>query len=200
MAVTVDDKPLPIESLGLRTVGQVLTHLQQKEHRLVVHVLIDGREPDLARLNELRSSPLNGHTLYIETAEPRRMALDVLEEIDAHLLDADRLRTDCVSLLRANSNVKALEKLRGCFSTWQHAQESVIKTAQLLRIDLSKITVDGRPFSDVLSEFTEQLKLIKSSLENRDFVSLIDTLVYETAETSANWRAAIRSMRSVIGG
>ena len=70
--------------------------------------------------------------------------------------------------------------------------------AQLLRIDLSRITVDGRPFSDVLSEFTEQLKLIKSSLENRDFVSLIDTLVYETAETSANWRAAIRSMRSVI--
>jgi hypothetical protein len=44
-----------------------------------------------------------------------------------------------------------------------------------------------------------QLRLIKSSLENRDFVSLIDTLVYETAETGQNWLAAIRSMRSAIG-
>jgi hypothetical protein len=35
-------------------------------------------------------------------------------------------------------------------------------------------------------------------LENRDFVALIDTLVYEVADNSSNWRAAIRSMRSVI--
>jgi hypothetical protein len=57
---------------------------------------------------------------------------------------------------------------------------------------------EARPSTDVLRSFSEQLRLIKRSLENRDFVSLIDTLVYETAETSDNWRAAIRSMRSVI--
>jgi hypothetical protein len=91
-----------------------------------------------------------------------------------------------------------MEKLRGCFSTWQHAQESVLKVAQLLRIDLAKILVDGRPFVQVLGEFAQQLKLIKSALENRDFVALIDTLVYEVADNSSNWRAAIRSMRSVI--
>ena len=200
MPVTVDDKPLATEPLGLTTVGQVLAHLQNREKRLVVHVLIDGREPDLSSLAALRAAPVRDHTLYIETAEPRRMALEVLGEIEQHLDEANRLRTDCVALLRANSTLKALEKLRGCFSTWQHAQESVLKTAQLLRIDLARITVDGRPFSDVLREFTEQLKLIKHSLENRDYVSLIDTLVYETAETSDNWRAAIRSMQSVIGG
>jgi hypothetical protein len=199
MSVTVDDKPLAAEQLGLQTVGQLLAHIQQKQRRLVVHVLIDGQEPDLQRLGELKTAPLTGHTLYIETAEPRRMALEVLGEIEQHLSETDKLRTDCVSLLRTNNTIKALEKLRGCFSAWQHAQESVLKTAQLLRIDLTRITVDGRPFSEVLREFTAQLKLIKSALENRDFVSLIDTLVYETSETSDQWRAAIRSMRSVIG-
>jgi hypothetical protein len=198
MPVTVDDKPLATEELGLLTVGQVLAHLQQKENRLVVHVLIDGQEPDLGRLGELRSAPLGTHTLYIETAEPRRMAMEVLGEIERHLLATDQLRRDCIQLLRDNSTTRALEKLRGCFSTWQCAQESVLKVAQLLRIDLARITVDGRSFADVMKEFAEQLRLIKSSLENRDFVALIDTLVYETAETSANWLAAIRSMRSVI--
>jgi hypothetical protein len=199
MAVMVDDKPLATEQLGLQTVGQLLAHIQ-KENRLVVHLLIDGEEPAAGRLPALRLTSLEGHTLYIETAEPRRMAMDVLSEIESHLKETDQLRHECVEMLRANNTLKALEKLRGCFSTWQHAQESVLKTAQLLRIDLGRIVVDGRPFTDVLKSFSEQLRLIKKSLENRDFVSLIDTLVYETAETSDNWRSAIRSMKTVIGG
>src|SRR3954466_11111319 len=199
MAVMVDDKPLATEQLGLQTVGQLLAHIQ-KENRLVVHLLIDGEEPAAGRLPSLRGTSLAGHTLYIETAEPRRMAMDVLSEIESHLKETDQLRHECVEMLRANNTLKGLEKLRGCFSSWQHAQESVLKTAQLLRIDLGRIVVDGKPFTDVLKSFSGQLKLIRTSLENRDFVSLIDTLVYETAETSDNWRAAIRSMRSVIGG
>jgi hypothetical protein len=199
MHVTVDDRPLEAEQLGLQTVGQLLAHIQ-KNNRLVVHVLIDGREPDLSRMADLRQSPLKGRTLYVETADPRAMALEVLATVEAQLREGDRLTGDAVNYLRAGQSVKAMEKLRGCFSTWQHAQESVLKTAQLLRIDLGRILADGRPFTEVLNEFTQQLKLIKQSLENRDFVALVDTLVYETKETSAHWAAAIRSMRLAVMG
>jgi hypothetical protein len=197
MSVTVDDQTIPAEQLGLTTLGQLLNHLQ-RDNRLVVHVLIDGQEPDLAQLPTLRQSALTGHTLFIETTEPRTMAMDVLLEVEHQLFEADRLATDAVTLLRSNQTVRAMEKLRGCFSTWQHAQESVQKIARLLRIDLKRIVVDGKPFTDTLDSFTQQLRLIKTALENRDFVSLIDTLVYETAETSSQWQAAINSMRSVI--
>ena len=199
MSVTVDHQPLPAEQMGLTTIGQVLSHLK-KEKRLVVHVLLDGEEPDLEQLSTLKAAPLLGHTLFIETAEPKRMALDVLEQVEQQLTEADRLTSDAVTLLRENQNLKAMEKLKGCFSTWQHAQESVMKVAQLLRIDLAKILVDGRPFTAVLGEFAQQLKLIKTALENRDFVALVDTLVYEVSESSTHWRAAIQSMRSVIAG
>jgi hypothetical protein len=198
MSVTVDHQPLPADELGLKTIGQVLAHIQ-KERRLVVHVLLDGEEPDLNQLGKLKAAPLLGHTLFIETTEPKKMAAEVLEEVEVQLAEADRLTSDAVTLLRDNHNIRAMEKLRGCFSTWHHAQESVLKVAELLRIDLARILVDGRPFAQVLGEFTEQLKLIKTALENRDFVSLVDTLVYEISDSSANWRAAIRSMKSVIG-
>ncbi|MGA2443251.1 MAG: hypothetical protein ABSH08_20040, partial [Tepidisphaeraceae bacterium] len=66
MPVTVDDSPLRAEELGLRTVGQVLAHLQ-REKRLVVHVLIDGLEPDFRRLGDVRKSPLKDHHVFIET-------------------------------------------------------------------------------------------------------------------------------------
>src|SRR5687768_1685856 len=44
MSVIVDQQPLAAETLGLTTVGQVLAHLK-RDNRLIVHVLIDGKEP-----------------------------------------------------------------------------------------------------------------------------------------------------------
>ena len=199
ISVTVDHEPLATEPLGLRTVGQVLSHLQRSNGRLVVNLLIDGEEPDLDRLGEVKRSALEGHTLYIETAEPRVMAMEVLDEVEQQLGEAERLKTEAVELLQRNGVVKAMEKLSGCFSTWQHAQESVLKTAQLLRIDLAKITVGGvQSLRDLLGEFTEQLKQIRNALENRDFVTLGDILAYETAQTSSQWRLALGAIRDVI--
>jgi hypothetical protein len=197
MSVTVDHEPLPAEKLGYRTVGQVLSHLK-RDKRLVVHVLIDGEEPDLRHLAAARQVPLKGHTLYVETADPATLALDALDEVEHQLGEADRLKAEAADFLQANQAVKAMEKLSGCFSTWQHAEESLMKTAQLLRIDLATIDVDGRPMLDMLREFTEQLREIKSALERRDFVSLTDILLYETTNTTARWSAALNSMRQTI--
>jgi hypothetical protein len=197
MSVTVDHRPLAIENLGLKTVGQVLAHLQ-KHDRLVVHVLIDGEEPDLDHLPQVKQAPVNGHTVFIETADPRQMAVDVLDEVEAALDEADRLKNEAADLLGRNQNAPAMEKLSGCFTTWQHAQESVLKTAQLLRIDLALIRAGGRTMQELFEEFSRQLKQIRTSLESRDFVTLSDLLLYETTETSAQWRSAIVAMKATI--
>jgi hypothetical protein len=197
MPVTVDDAPLQTDQLGLRTVGQVLSHLQ-KANRLIVHVLIDGLEPDLDRLRDVRKSPLQDHNVFIETTDPVQMATGILQEVEAQLREADRVRSETVDLLQKNQNVKAMEKLSGCFSTWQHAQQSLLGTAQLLKLDLSKVVVSGQPLTELLAEFTGQLRQIKSALENRDFVTLGDLLLYETTQTDDKWRAALAEMRRII--
>jgi hypothetical protein len=198
MPVTVDHSTLRAEELGLRTIGQVLAHLQ-KERRLVVHVLIDGLEPDLGRLGDVRKSPLKDHHVFIETADPREMAMDILKQVEVQLGEADRIKGEAAKLLQNNQNVRAMEKLSGCLTTWQHAQESLLGTARLLKIDLEKITVGRRTLTSLIVGFTEQLKRIRSSLENRDFVTLGDVLIYETEQTSAEWREALEVMRRLIG-
>ena len=90
MPVTVDHELLEIEPLGLRTVGQVLSHVQ-RENRLVVHLLIDGREPEMTAMGDVRKSLINGHTLFIETAEPRQMALEVIDEVEDQLFRFSRI-------------------------------------------------------------------------------------------------------------
>ena len=122
----------------------------------------------------------------------------MLAEVEHQLDEADRLKNDAVQLLQGNQQTKAMEKLAGCFSTWQHAQETIQKTAQLLRVDLSRVIVAAKPLANLLQGFNQQLQQIKAALENRDFVTLGDILTYETTETSGQWRAAIISLRGVI--
>ena len=100
MAVTVDHQPLLADELGLRTVGQVLAHLQ-RDNRLVVHVLIDGREPDLNHLGTVRREAIANHELCIETADPRQLATEALSEVGEQLKEADRLRIEASDLSSA---------------------------------------------------------------------------------------------------
>ena len=198
MSVTVDHENLEVETLGLSTIGQVLSHLQ-RDNRLVVNLLIDGEEPDLDCLPQVRRAPVNAHTLFIETAELRAMALEVIDEVESQLREADRLKGEAVDLLQRSGGAgKAMEKLSGCFSTWQNAQESVVKVARLLRLDLDGVSVDGRTLSALIQEFSGQLRQIRQALEHRDFVTLGDVLAYEMTETSTQWRGALGAVRDVI--
>ena len=197
MSVMVDHEPLAAEKMGLRTVGHVLTHIQ-RDNRLVTNLLIDGREPDLDRISTIRHSLLTDHTLFIETADPAIMALDALDEVEGQLRETDRLRSDAVETLQRGQSNRAMEKLSGCFSIWQTAQESVLKVGQLLRIDLDAVVVDGRALPDLLAAFGDQLRQIKTALENRDFVTLADILTYEANQTSDQWRAAFDALRDII--
>ena len=197
MSVTVDRQPLAAQEMGLPTLGQLLAHLQ-KENRLVVHVLVDGQEPDLTEMGSLRRIPLDRHTLFVETADPRDLALQALAEVEAQLDEADQLRAQASDLILANQQQQAMQKLSGCFATWQTAPESVLKTAQILRVDLEQVRVAGKPLADGVRLFAEQLRHIKEALENRDFVALNDILTYEAPETTAHWRAAIEALRAAF--
>jgi hypothetical protein len=197
MSVIVDQMPLPAEAMGLKTVGQVLAHVK-RDNRVVVHVLIDGKEPDLRRFKAVKKSPLAGHTVFIETADPRQMAHQVLDEVEAQLIEADRLKGESTTLLQRNQVAPAIEKLGGCFSAWQHAQESVLKIAQLRRIDPQTIKVHGRAFTELLAEFAANLRQIRAALDGRDFVTLTDILAHRMNRAVAQWREALRYFRGAI--
>lgn len=199
MSVIVDDEDLAVEQMGLTTVGQVLHHVQ-RDRRLVVHVLLDGAEPDLSQVGRLRAAPLAGHTLFIETAEPREVALDVLADVDAGLDDADRLKAEVVEHLQSNAPAAAMERLSGCLTAWNAARESIEKTTQLLRIDVEGIRLDDRTLAESLAAFAGQLRQVRSALEARDYVALADVLAYEMTRTTDEWRQAVAVVRRAVTG
>ena len=198
MSVTVDDEPLAAESLGLSTVGHVLAHLQSR-NRLVVHVLIDGHEPNFERIESLRAQPLGGKVVYIETVEPHRIAGEVFDSVQSLLVEADQLRAQAVEHLQIGEHTDALKKLGSCFTTWTHTQASVEKVARLLRVDLERIQLgDGVSLQAWLGQFTAQLTDIRSSLEARDYSQLADVLAYESHDAGQRWQEAIDAIRATL--
>ena len=198
MSVTVDHEDLAVDAIGLTTVGQVLTHLQ-RDNKLVVNLLIDGARPDLTQMPRVRVAPLAGHTLYIETAEPQAIALDVLADVDAELDEGERLRAEVVDHLHRNAPAPAMERLSGCFTIWNAARESLEKTTQLLRINLESIRLaDGGTLAESLAGFAAHLRQVKAALEDRDYVTLADVLAYEMTETTDRWRQAVAVVRRAV--
>ena len=197
MSVTVDDQPLGAEALGLKTVGQLLAYLRSNQ-RLVVHMMVDGHEPDLDQIETLRALSLDERTLFIETIEPKQIATDVFDQVQNLLCDAELLRGQAVSHLQAGEMADALKKLGSCFTTWNHTQESIEKIARLLSVDLENINLGQGSLQTWLQSFSRQLSDIRSALEARDYVTLSDILAYEAHQTSSRWQEAIEAIRATI--
>ena len=193
MSVTVDHEPFDFRELGVQTIGQVLAHLQ-KEQRLVTQVLIDGEEAS----NGFRQMPIEGRTIFIETSDPRELALDVLDETASRIQQSEAMKSEAAELLQKNQVNKAFEKLSSCIRAWHDGQDALLKTAELLRVDLTTVTVEEQPFEELLNDFTQDLKLIRAALDQRDFVLLGDVLLYETADMTSKWLGAINALRDTI--
>ncbi len=197
MPVTVDHAPLDVTRLGLTTLGEVLAHLQ--EHgRIAIEVRIDGQAPAAIDFEELRARPTDSHDIVIETADPREMALDALTEMEKALSQTEELHQQAADALQRNEIQPAMQSLGVCLGTWQQAQQCLTQSAALLGIDLNTLQVDDQPIVDIITRFSEQLREIRTALEQQDYVSLSDILTYELSETSAAWRNAIVALSTDI--
>ena len=197
MSVTIDHEPLPVRELGLQTVGQVLAHVA-RDNRLVVQVLIDGQEPDIDQIGSVRATPIDGRTIFIETANSAELAQNVLDEVVNQLTSAEQSKQQAADLFQQGQTSKALCELGVCIRAWQHAKQSIVKVLELLRVEPADVIVANQPLEQCLANFGIQLRQIKSSLEQRDFVSLGDTLQYETSDTTQSWLSCIDAVRQLI--
>lgn len=197
MSVTVDDVTLEPSSLGLTTVGEVLSHVARK-NRLVVQLLIDGTEPDLSRMDDVRAQPLDGRTVFIETAPPLALVREVLVAVDETFVTAEQLREQAAEAFRLGDGSSGLAKLSGCFATWHTAQDSLGKVARLLRVDLGQVhTEDGRTVMAVLERFAENLRMLRDALEARDYVLCCDVLTYDLADLRGEFKLATAALHRV---
>jgi hypothetical protein len=196
-SIIVDQESLRASDFGLTTLGQLLRHLHQSG-RLITRLVIDGECPDLDTLPTLQGKSLEGQTIFIETADPHQTAIEALEQIESQLPAADQAKNAAAECLRANQWPGAMEHLAVCVTRWQEAQKAIVAVSRLFKIDLDRLVVTGRPLNDLSCQLASQLREIQTALQSADLVGLTDLLVYETENTSEQWRSAVHALRMAI--
>ncbi|HTW95281.1 MAG TPA: hypothetical protein VMD30_10830 [Tepidisphaeraceae bacterium] len=195
--VMVDQQPLATTDLGLETVGEVFSHLA-RANRLVVHFLIDGQTPNLEQLPALRQARIDGHTLFIETADPRQMAKNVLKEAHDELAGADAAKDAAAEQLRRNNFSSGMEKLATCLAAWQRAEQAIVGSAKLLNINLDAVLTEAALPPNWLTVFAENLRQLGLAVQARDAVALTDLLAYETTQTTSHWQDIVAAMLAMV--
>jgi hypothetical protein len=194
MSVIVNHEPFDTDALGLATLGDVIGHFQAS-NTFITQILVDGQQPNMDDFDSTAASPVDMHTIFITTGDPRQLARETLDDVHALLGNADEQRRQTADLLGAGDQQNAMRYLGDCFSAWHVAHESVIKTVQLLQLDLEQIQVGDRRLLDVLSEFSTHLRQVKDALQQHDYVTLNDILTYEMTDTTPTWTATIDAVR-----
>ncbi|MCC6240617.1 MAG: hypothetical protein IT448_10000 [Phycisphaerales bacterium] len=197
MPVSIDNTIINTEQLGLKTLGQVLEYIN-KQARVAVAILLDGKSPQLSDMDTLRSADTEIHTIQLETADPREMAMDALIDMQKALDQADASKNRAAELLQRNQAKAAMLPLNACLETWQQAQQCITQSAQLVGINLDSVEVGGRNLQSMANHFAGQLREIRRALEDQDYVALGDVLNYELDETGQHWRDAIISLSTAV--
>jgi len=198
MAVYLDDQAAQFDG---ETLGAVLGAAQadlDARGRIVVEVRVDGESLTGSQLDERWEQAVADHEVKLYTADPASVAIEPLEQVRDRLGEAQTLQADAADLLQQDRGAEAFAKVAEAMSVWQQAQQAVSKSAQLLRLDLDNLTVEGRSVPELTDQTLAQLQELKGLLEGGDPVGLADALAYEWPEVTRRWEVLIGEIITTI--
>ncbi|MEO1236700.1 MAG: hypothetical protein AAFX76_07930 [Planctomycetota bacterium] len=199
MQITLDDQTVDLDGPSL---GQLLDAARDRladGGRVVVEVAVDGHKLAEDQILARRDDDVADLDVRFVSADPRKLAVDTLEQVRGRLGDAAELQQEAADLLQRDQTQPALKKVGESIEGWLQVQQAVLHATVLLSIDLDTLTVDGEPAHALTTEALARLEDVKGHLQAGDTVALADALAYEWPETTAKWHALIDAVVEAIG-
>ena len=199
MEIFIDDnrveKAFHIEG----TVADALRHVQTalcSPDRKVVGLRCDGIEILSAQMTAALEKPADScDRLEIFTGTPGTLVADALAQAAQALRQTEEERHHIAQLLTEGKTSQGIEALGQCINVWQQVHDAIVKSIQMLELDLENETIKGDPIQEVLSIPKDALLQIKDALVAQDHVLLADVLEYEFDDATEKWFAIIDKLR-----
>lgn len=198
MQVFLDDQAVDLPGPSL---GQLLDAARTKlvdGGRVVVEVAVDGHKLDEEQITARADEAIADQEVRFVTADPRKLAVDTLEQVRGRLSEAQELQQAAADLLQRDQTQPALQKVGESIEAWLQVQQAVLQSAVLLGIDLDKLDIDGQPAHALTSAALERLQDIKAFIQANDTIALADALQYEWPETTDRWHRLIDEVINAI--
>ena len=191
MDVFIDNDAFVTQQSTLdRIIAEAAEHVKPSG-RIIVEVRLDGRTLSDADLTEAQPRDADADEVQLITADPYELARQTLLEVRDRLDDAREAQQRAAEKLQADNAAEAMDDIRVAMEVWQQAQDSALKSAQLLDLPLDSLQADGRSVSQIITLLAGRLAQLRDQLNARDWFGLADTLGYELDAAATQWAAMI---------
>ena len=184
-----------------RTVAEAIAAcatLAQAQGRLIVDVHVDGTRWSEKQLESSERQTATAEIVELTTADPSQLVLQTFDDAAEALTDADELQHEAAELLQSDQRTICMDKLGEALSIWLTVQQAIVKGSQVVGLKLDDITVDGTPIVSSITRLNEQLRMLRTSLEQEDQIALADALLYEFPDVVREWRGILQHLRTMV--
>lgn len=198
MQILFDEVPCNVDA---GTIGEAIASardLARQRGRLIVDVTVDGSRLTEADLASCRRHDEAAGIIRFTSADPVEIVAHTFEDAEDALAEADELQQKAAELLHSDEHTVAMDTLGEAVSIWLSVQEAIVKGAQAIGLDLDTVHVGGESFQDMIRRLNECLKTVRRGVQDRDEVTLADTLLYEFPQIVEQWRGLLRDLRARI--
>ncbi|MEM8738792.1 MAG: hypothetical protein AAGG38_10000 [Planctomycetota bacterium] len=199
MQVMLDDQAVELTGPSLGALLDAARARLADGGRVVVEVAVDGRKLGDDQITARRDEDVASQDVRLVSADPRRLAVETLEQVRGRLTDAEALQQEAADLLQQDQTPGALAKVGESVEAWLQVQQAVLHSTVLLGLDLDALDVDGEPAHALTEQALARLQDVKQHLQAGDTVALADALAYEWPETTAKWHKLIDAVVGAIG-
>lgn len=188
MHLTVDNRR--IDDQGFESLGEALdAHVG--EDRIVTRILVEGRPASDEQISLLRTWPMGGLEVVVETSDRAEIARDIADGAMAALDASEPDREAAIEALQSGDQVSALRSLGKCVQVWSEVHQAI---EGLVRLGIA--SPDSRSTLEAtLESFACHLREIIRGIRSGDLVGLSDTLAYEAPESLEKLGASLRSIQ-----
>ena len=199
MRVLLDDIPCDVTATTVSQAIEAAAVVANNKGRLIVEVSVDGSQWTEQQLTSPEAQVAIADVVCLTSAEPAEMVGDTFADAAEALADADELQQDAAELLQAGQHRVSMDKLQEAISIWLSVQEAIVKSAQLIGLNLDDVVVNDTPLTASISRLNERLQTIRSALRENDLIGLADTLLYEFPEVVQEWREILDDLQQRVG-
>ena len=195
MQILLDEVPCNVDAGTIGEAIESARDLARDRGRLIVDVTVDGSRLTEADLASHRRHDEAASIIRFTSADLVELVSHTFEDAEDALAEAGELQQEAAELLQSDQHTVSMDKLGEAVSIWLSVQEAVVKGTQAIGLDLDTLHVGGASFQDMIHRLNECLKTVRRGLQDRDEVTLADTLLYEFPQIVEQWRVLLRDLR-----
>lgn len=199
MRILLDDIPCDVTATTVSQAIEAAAAVANDKGRLIVEVSVDGSQWSEQRLASPEAQASNADVVCLTSAAPAEMVRETFADAAEALGVADDLQQEAAELLQAGQHRVSMDKLQEAISIWLSVQQAIVKSAQLIGLNLDDVVVNETPLTASISRLNERLQVVRSALHENDQIGLADTLLYEFPEVVGEWRDILDDLQQRVG-